>query len=138
VLQGTGSNGIMGNSSCARLQEHAGDEQDRDKSRRNNEKPSGQSADANFWSDAEWIPCTDGKARPTEPGTFPLAYGTPKGFRQVESRLEELSQVATVDAPSLKEAKWNRSGRIKAYGNAIVAPLAIEFIKAYMEVRGWS
>lgn len=54
-----------------------------------------------FWSDCEWLPCSDGKARPVEPGTFPLAYGIPR-------RLELL----------------------KGYGNAIVPKVAAEFIKA--------
>lgn len=30
----------------------------------------------------------------------------------------------------------NRVGRLRAYGNAIVAPLAVEFIKAVMDVAG--
>ena len=55
---------------------------------------------------ADWIECTDGKWRPVEPGTFPLAHG-----------------VAA------------RMGRLRAYGNAIVAPLAAEFVKAYMDCR---
>ena len=59
-----------------------------------------------FWADAEWIPCRDGKARPVEPGTFPLAHGAPA-----------------------------RVGRLRAYGNAIVAPLAAEFIQAVMDCR---
>jgi DNA (cytosine-5)-methyltransferase 1 len=59
-----------------------------------------------FWSDAEWVPCRDGKSRPVEPGTFPLAHGAPA-----------------------------RVGRLRAYGNAIVAPVAVEFIKAVMAVR---
>jgi DNA (cytosine-5)-methyltransferase 1 len=58
-----------------------------------------------FWKDAEWLPCRDGYFRPTKPGIFPLANGSPQ-----------------------------RMGRLRAYGNAIVAPLAAEFIKAYMEV----
>jgi DNA (cytosine-5)-methyltransferase 1 len=56
------------------------------------------------WSDAEWIPCTDGKSRPAQPGSFPLAYGVP-----------------------------DRVGKLRAYGNAIVAPLAAEFIGAVMD-----
>ena len=46
-----------------------------------------------------------GEGTPTAntPGTFPLAHGTPQ-----------------------------RVGRLRAYGNAIVAPQAIEFIKAVM------
>lgn len=30
-----------------------------------------------FWSDAIWLPCRDGKARPTKPGISPLAHGAP-------------------------------------------------------------
>ena len=48
----------------------------------------------------EWIPCTDGKWRPVEPGTFPLAHGIPA-----------------------------RVGRLRAYGNAIIPQVAAEFIK---------
>jgi DNA (cytosine-5)-methyltransferase 1 len=55
------------------------------------------------WSDCDWLPCIDGKARPVEPGTFPLAHG--------------VSQ---------------RVGRLRAYGNAIVPQCAQAFIKAYM------
>ena len=58
-----------------------------------------------FWADAEWIPCRDGKARPVEPGTFPLAHGAAA-----------------------------RVGRLRGYGNALVAPQAIGFIKAYMDL----
>jgi DNA (cytosine-5)-methyltransferase 1 len=53
------------------------------------------------WEDCVWLPCTDGKTRPVEPGTFPLAHGIP-----------------------------GRVGRLRAYGNAIVPPLAAEFITA--------
>lgn len=59
-----------------------------------------------FWSDADWIACRDGKARPVEPGTFPLAHGAPA-----------------------------RVGRLRAYGNAIVAEAASAFIGAVMEAR---
>lgn len=57
-----------------------------------------------FWSDAEWLPCTDGKARPVEPGTFPLADGVA-----------------------------NRVGRLRAYGNALCAPQAAAFVTAFIE-----
>ena len=61
---------------------------------------------AGFWADAEWIPCRDGKARPIEPGTFPLAHGIA-----------------------------GRVGRLRAYGNAINAEAAIAFVEAVLEVR---
>lgn len=58
------------------------------------------------WADLDWLPCTDGKARPVEPGTFPLAHGIP-----------------------------GRVGRLRAYGNAVVPQVAAEFIAAYRECR---
>ncbi|HFS8927082.1 TPA: DNA cytosine methyltransferase [Pseudomonas aeruginosa] len=57
-----------------------------------------------LWADADWIFCRDGKWRPVEPGTFPLAHGAP-----------------------------SRVGRLRAYGNAINAEAATQFIAAYME-----
>ena len=57
-----------------------------------------------FWSDADWIACIDGKARPVEPGTFPLAHG-----------------IAA------------RVGKLRGYGNALVAPQAQAFIESAIE-----
>lgn len=54
-----------------------------------------------FWRDADWLRCTDGKWRPVEPGSFPLAHGAPA-----------------------------RVGRLRAYGNAICPQAAATFIKA--------
>jgi DNA (cytosine-5)-methyltransferase 1 len=56
------------------------------------------------WRDADWLYCRDGKFRPVEPGTFPLAHGAPA-----------------------------RVGRLRAYGNAIVAQVAQTFIECVME-----
>lgn len=57
-----------------------------------------------IWRDADWIFCRDGKWRPVEPGTFPLANGSPA-----------------------------RVGRLRAYGNAINAEAARVWIEAVME-----
>ena len=54
-----------------------------------------------FWSECDWLPCRDGKARPTEPGTFPLADGVPQ-----------------------------RMVLLKGYGNAVVPQVAAAFVKA--------
>ena len=56
------------------------------------------------WTPSEFVRCIDGKTRRFEPGSFPLAHGVPA-----------------------------RVGKLRAYGNAIVPPLAAEFIKAVME-----
>ena len=54
-----------------------------------------------LWADADWLFCRDGKWRPVEPGTFPLAHGAPA-----------------------------RVGRLRAFGNAINAEAATQFIAA--------
>jgi DNA (cytosine-5)-methyltransferase 1 len=66
--------------------------------------PSNRGPTNGFWAGAEWLPCRDGKARAIKPGIAPLVDGTP-----------------------------GRVGRLRAYGNAIVAPVAIGFIKAFLE-----
>lgn len=58
-----------------------------------------------YWRDADWLGCRDGKWRPVEPGTFPLAHGASA-----------------------------RVGRLRAYGNAINPWQAEAFIAAYMAV----
>lgn len=57
-----------------------------------------------FWRNADWLGCTDGKWRPVRSGTFPLADGVA-----------------------------GRVGRLRAYGNGIVAPAAEAFIAAAMK-----
>ncbi|HDM8374313.1 TPA: DNA cytosine methyltransferase [Yersinia enterocolitica] len=57
-----------------------------------------------FWRNADWLLCRDGKWRPVESGTFPLAHGA-----------------------------TSRVGRLRAYGNAINATTAKAFIRAYLE-----
>jgi len=67
-----------------------------------------QRATKGFWEDAEWIVCRDGKARALEPGTCPVAHGSPEGM-----------------------------GELRAYGNAIVPQVAAAFIRAtIMSVSG--
>lgn len=60
-----------------------------------------------FWRAADWLCCTDGRWRPTEPGAQPLAHG-----------------VAA------------RMGRLRAYGNAINARQAAHFCVAVRERLG--
>lgn len=62
---------------------------------------------AGFWRDADWLLCRDGRWRPVEPGAFPL-----------------------VDGASA------RVGRLRGYGNAIVAPQAEAFVRAAMDILG--
>ncbi len=66
----------------------------------------GPSPTNGLWSDADWLFCRDGKWRPVEPGTFPLAHGSAA-----------------------------RVGRLRGYGNAINAEQAQAFIEAYRETE---
>ncbi|SUZ34062.1 Modification methylase AplI [Roseibaca ekhonensis] len=66
--------------------------------------PTGADATDGVWRDPDWLLCRDGRWRPVEPGTFPL-----------------------VDRIS------GRMGLLRGYGNAIVPPLAAEFVTAFLE-----
>ncbi len=66
--------------------------------------PTGPSPTDGVWRDPDWLLCRDGRWRPVEPGTFPLADGIP-----------------------------GRMGLLRGYGNAIVPPLAAEFVTAFLE-----
>jgi DNA (cytosine-5)-methyltransferase 1 len=66
--------------------------------------PAGADATDGVWRDPDWLLCRDDRWRPVESGTFPLADGIP-----------------------------GRMGLLRGYGNAIVPPLAAEFVTAFME-----
>lgn len=68
------------------------------------DRPKPTDAPETFWANPDWLWCRDGKWRPVESGTFPLANGIP-----------------------------GRVGLLWGYGNAIVPQVAAEVIKAYME-----
>lgn len=86
-------------------------------------KNGGTNPHNDFWSDADWLGCRDGKFRPVEPGTFPLANGIP-------SRVGRLR-----DEDLQSHPQKNRVMRLRGYGNAIVPQVAAEFVKAFMEVK---
>lgn len=75
------------------------------------------------WSDVIWLPCRDGKSRPTQPGLFPLAYGTSGRMVVVRSREPSGAEIQ-------KERWYSRIGALKAFGNGLVAPQAAEFLRA--------
>ena len=66
--------------------------------------PVGAGPTHGVWRDPDWLLCRDGRWRPVEPGTFPLAHGVS-----------------------------GRMGLLRGYGNAIVPPLAAEFVTAFLE-----
>ena len=67
-------------------------------------RQSGGGGDGTFWTECDWLYHRDGFYRPVEPGTFPLVDGAAA-----------------------------RVGKLRAYGNAIVAPKAEAFIRAALE-----
>ena len=71
------------------------------------------------WADAEWIACSDGRSRPAQPGSFPLAYGLP----------ERMGRGGSMEARA-------RVGELRGYGNAIVPQVAAEWIGAVMDTIG--
>lgn len=77
-------------------------------------------ANHGYWADADWIGCKDGKFRPIEPGTSPLAHGLSRSVGLVQPELQRL-------------ANRNRNGRLKGYGNAINVRLAAQFVTSYFE-----
>ena len=90
-----GEPGVMGDTGSRRRKEL----------RRDGDEQSQHSA-GRCWADLEWLSCTDGKARPTQPGLFPLAHGIP-----------------------------NRVGTLRGAGNAICPQAAEQFIRAYEGVK---
>jgi DNA (cytosine-5)-methyltransferase 1 len=109
LADGGCGDGVVGDTDDAGLEgRRVGLEQEHgQKGRQAAERPAGlpsvHGATGGFWSACDWLPCIDGKARPVEPGTFPLAHGAPA-----------------------------RVGRLRAYGNAINAETAAAFIEAYL------
>lgn len=78
------------------------------------------------WDDLEWLACTDGKARPTQPGLHPLAHGHSGRVAVVRTREQAGAEV--------EEVHWySRTGVLKAGGNAIVPEVAAQFIGAFLD-----
>lgn len=88
------------------------------------------------WDAPDWLWCRDGKWRPVEPGSKPLAHGLARGMGALDAGLAGLADVAGLDGSSLKRAKAYRVGALRAYGNAINAYQAEQFIRSWLAVRG--
>lgn len=97
----------VGDSVSERLEGHTGHEHHGKEPGRYNQTAPGPASSPSrtngFWGDAEWFDFRDGKQRPVEPGIVPM-----------------------VDGPS------EHVGRLRAYGNAIVAEVAAGFIGSTM------
>ncbi len=109
-----GADGRLGDAREPGLEGHAGDERGGREPGRLGARSARPVAEAGAPS-VTWIPCRDGKARPTEPGIFPLADALP----------------AAVDGAGTV----SRVGALRGAGNAIDPELAAVFVRAAMAER---
>lgn len=84
-----------------------------------------QQRDADFWGNYELVYCADGKTRRIESGSEPLASG-------ISGRVAVRRTIGQGDAAIQEEHWYNRTGALRAFGNAIVPQVAAEIIKAYL------
>ena len=100
-----GDGGFARDGSVQRGRQHRCESQDGEAGRLvESADPAGSRATDGVWRDPDWLLCRDGRWRPVESGTFPLADGIP-----------------------------GRMGLLRGYGNAIVPPLAAEFVTAFLQ-----
>ena len=85
------------------------------------------------WDDLEWLACVDGKARPTQPGIHPLAYGLPSRVGEIRPGSIPVEELAGLSSKGLKDARYYRINALRGYGNAIVPQVATIFIQSVME-----
>lgn len=95
-VSGSGVDGILADTECN------GGRADQPQREAQGREVNGRSG---AWDEIEWLKCTDGKWRPVEPGSFPLAHGVQR-----------------------------RTSKLRAYGNAIVPAVAAEFIGAFCDI----
>lgn len=103
--------GRMGDAGVYRAREHARElpcnESEHDQRGTHGDYSSKPAGSVGCWSNSDWAQCSDGYSRPFESGSFPLAHGVP-----------------------------NRVGKLRGFGNAIVPPLAAEFVRSAMTAIG--
>jgi DNA (cytosine-5)-methyltransferase 1 len=145
-LGGGGVDGGLGHADDAGLQEHGRPgnlhirQRDGEDTRRLGIDPSVPSDDApgavaptRRRKPMDFLFCRDGKWRPVEPGSFPLAYPAPLSVGKVGAGLGELFAHAGFDSRDLAAAKRYRIGTLKGYGNALDAETATLFIESALE-----
>ena len=113
------------------LEGHSGDGDNRNQPRWFNAvtpRPTTEGSNTGFWSNADHIPCRDGKTRPVEPFTFPVCVAIsirPDG---------KIWPIEPFTFP-LAHGVSNRVGRLRAYGNAIVPQVAAEILTALLDME---
>ena len=92
---------------------------------RRDRRHSGNNEWATFWSHAEWATGADGKTRRVKSGILLLVNGVSGGVAYVRTK-EDGTEEKNI---------YSRVGALRAFGNAIVPPLAAEVIRAFMETH---
>ncbi|HUW75271.1 MAG TPA: hypothetical protein VMV70_01205, partial [Gallionella sp.] len=89
-----------------------------------------------FWSNADWLPCRDGKARPVESATERMADGLSDslGLVRLLSYPNRPHEERLIYSPLIQKGKA-RVGRLRGYGNAIVPEVAQAFIESYLGIN---
>lgn len=88
-----------------------------------------------YWADAQWIWC-----RPEKPGDPPKLRPTqPAPFGMADELAVDLGRVCLPDGkeaffPLIQKGK-RRTQRLRGYGDGIVAEVAAEFVRSYIDVR---
>jgi DNA (cytosine-5)-methyltransferase 1 len=117
----------MGDAQCARLEGHRPDQATR--GRNGAAGPTATAGLLDPWSNLVWLPCADGKLRPTgevEPELQPVADWLSDSMGLVRAGEK------WIISPLSRSSK-NRVGRLRGYGNAIVPQVAAEFVAAYLD-----
>ena len=136
---GAGSTSILDFPISAGSQGHIGDERDGSEPGRNGTdqaRPVAEAGPTNgFWRNAKWIYCRDGKWRAVESLSGEMADGVAGdlGLVRVQSYPNDPQQESRLIYAPLISKGQKRVMRLRGYGNAIVAPVAEAFIRAYMD-----
>jgi len=85
------------------------------------------------WSDYRIEQLTDGTQRRIESSLFALAHGIPRDVGPIIAELGKLGFDPKTAKRIIANARRNRTGRLRGYGNAIVPQVAVEFIKSVMD-----
>ncbi len=89
--------------------------------------------DAGYWSNYRIEQLTDGTQRRIESSLFALAHGIPRDVGPIVAELGKLGINPETARRIIANARRNRTGRLRGYGNAIVPQVAVEFIRSFME-----
>jgi len=121
----------LGDSADERLSDRSGETIHRGQTRGFDQRSGDAGPTNGFWRDAEWIYCRDGKWRPVgtiESGAFEMADELATDLGCVR---DQSSGHYTI-SPLIEKGK-GRVARLRGYGNAIVAEVAVKWIEAYLD-----